>query len=214
MQTQTPRVVEARVAERLFKFGIVCPDAKTLKRASAIVQGCSGRTFTADDKRLFAHAVRKLLKKLDKEAGWPFEYIRQYPRSPFELSDQILDHACGKGVRPVPPPGVFEGSKFNVMVCTTPYKKQRLNKTPRLHQTPAEGAIVPSPSPAVAASSGLGGGPSAAMVNAFMQEGIEQYGYPMMPPRRAIPTSFDHRGSPPLEVWTVQTQLISRIHPF
>ena len=62
----------------------------------------------------------KLLKMLDKEEGWQFEYIRQYQRFPYELSDQIIDHACGPGVGPVPPPGEFDGNHIHLLVSTTP----------------------------------------------------------------------------------------------
>ena len=93
-----------------------------------------------------------MVKKLDKDASWPFEYIKKYPRSPFELPDVILDHACGVGVRPVPPPGVIDGTSFKLLVKNTPYKNK-----PRLDQTSAVGAtlpLVPAPSPTAAASSG------------------------------------------------------------
>ena len=184
--------IQETIAMRLHSFGMVCLHANSLKRASAIVQACSGKTDTdADDKRLYAHGVRKLLKTLDKDLGpWPFEYIKSYPRSPFELSAQMLDFACGSGVRPVQPPGKFEGTKFHLLVCTTPYKKQRLNQTPRLHHTPAESAIVPAASQALAASSGHCGGPFAAMV-ALMQAASEQYGLSMVPPGK----TFKHRSA-------------------
>ena len=45
---------------------------------------------------------------------------------------------------------------------------------------------MPAPSQAVAASSGLGGGPFAAMMNAFMQAGIETYGFSMVPPNKTL----------------------------
>jgi len=172
----------APIAMRLHSFGMVCLDANALKRAGAIVKACSGKTDTdADDKRLYAHGVRKLLKTLDKDLGpWPLDYIKSYPRSPFELSAEMLDFACGSGVRPVPPPGKFEGTSFHLLVCTTPYKKQRLNQTPRLHQTPTEAApseLVPR---LHQPPSELGGGPFAAMMNALVQAGMQHTG--MVPP--------------------------------
>ena len=130
------------VALRLLGFGMVCLDAGSLKRASAIVQAFlrkRGKTVTADDERYYAQRMNFLLRKWDKLWGpWPFQYIRHYPCSPFELPVHILGHACGIGARLVPPPGEFDGSSFNLLVCNTPYKKQRLN------QTPAEGEGVPA----------------------------------------------------------------------
>ena len=71
------------VAVRMHRYGIVCADAHTLKRASSIVQACSGKRATDDEKRDWAFEVKDMLKRLDKENTWPFEYIRQYPRFPF-----------------------------------------------------------------------------------------------------------------------------------
>jgi hypothetical protein len=83
----------------------------------------------------------------------------------------ILDHACGVGVRPVPPPGVIDGTSFKLLVKNTPYKNK-----PRLDQTSAVGATLPlvhTPSPMAAASSGVGGGPFAGMMGALIQAGLE-----------------------------------------
>ena len=192
-----PPVIQETIALRLHGFGMVCLDAGSLKRASAIVQACSGEKATAEDKRQYAQDVRTMLKQLDKdvEGHWPFEYIRKYPRSPFELGDQILDHACGPGVRPVAPPRKFEGSAFQLVVSQIPNKKQRLNLTPRLPQTPAEGALVPVPPQAVAASPGLGGGPFAAMFNALMQAGMEQFGHGQASPPVLKFGPFDRKSS-------------------
>ena len=131
-----------------------------------------------------------MLKKLDKERPWPFEYIKKYPRSPFELPSEVLDHACGVGNRPCTPPGVIDGTSFKLLVSATPYKKkQRLDQTPRLDQTSAAGAtlpLVPAQSPTAAASPGLGGGPFAAMMGAFMQAGMEHMGLSTMPAHGAL----------------------------
>ena len=115
-----------------------------------------------------------MLKKLDKEDAWPFEYIRQYPRSPFELSGEILEYACGHGTRPCTPPGSIDGTSFKLLLSATPYKKkQRLDQTPRLDQTNAVDATLPLLlAPSAAASSEVGGGPFASSMSAFMQAGM------------------------------------------
>ena len=168
------------VAIRLHGYGLVCPDADTLKRASAIVQTCSDEQVTDDEKRSWAHEVKGMLKKLDEESPWPFEYIRTYPRSPFELPDEVLEHACGHGVRPVSPPASFKVPAFKLAVASTPYKKKqesRLDQTP--DQTSEANALLPTvPTPSAPASSGLGGGPFAALMSAFVQAaGMHQMGF-------------------------------------
>ena len=100
------------------------------------MQACNGKGGTDFEKRSLAHEVKGLVKKLDKTYPWPFEYIRQYPRSPFELPDTVLNHACGHGVRPVAPPAEISDPAFSLLVTTTPYKKSQAS---RLSQTtPAE----------------------------------------------------------------------------
>ena len=175
LQNLSPPAIQEIIAVRLHAFGMVCLDASSLKRASAIVQACSGTAVSPDDKRQYAHDVRTHLKTLDRDSfgTWPFQYIRKYPRSPFELPEQILDHACGRGKRPVAPPGKFEGSAFHLLVKQTPYKKQRLN------QTPAKGAIVPVPSQAAAASPGLNYDLLPAMMHALMQAAVNSYEHSM-----------------------------------
>ena len=68
------------LAIRLHGFGHVCLDADTLKRASAMLQACSDTQVSIDEKRGWAHEVKVMLKKFDKESPWSFEYIRNYAR--------------------------------------------------------------------------------------------------------------------------------------
>ena len=107
------------------------------------MQACSGQRATDEDKRCYARSIQAILKNLDKEHPWPFGDIREYPRSPLELPDHILDHACGKEVRPVAPPDEVNGCSFSLLVTGTPYKKQKTSPSDRLHQTPPEDAIMP-----------------------------------------------------------------------
>ena len=187
--------IQEIIAVRMHKWGLVCPDATTLKHASAIVQTCSKKRFADDDKRGMAKDIQQMLKQLELAEPWPFEYIHNYPRSPFELGQELLDHACGVGNKPVAPPGQMVDGAFKLAVRNTPYKKQkrlnqndRLNQTNRLDQTLAlcgtpsiTHSIVPAPSPGMAASSGVGGGPFAAMMPAFMQAAFEHMGISTMP---------------------------------
>ena len=197
LPTLQPPAIQECLAIRLHGYGMVCLDAASLKRASAIVQACMKQPTTADDKRQYAHDVKEGLKKLAKGVEWPFEYITKYPRSPFELPEVVLDHACGPGVRPVAPAGKFEGSSFRLLVTSTPYKKQRL------HHTPAESALMPAPSQVPAASSG------------FWWRPIRRHGGGMHAcrdvwandaPTGAMPASYE--SDPRLEVWTVRSQTI------
>ena len=76
--------LEEIVAIRMHLLGIVCPDASTLKRASAIVQVVMpGVNATAKDTREYLCGVRNKLKKLDRGSKWAFAYVSTYPRSPF-----------------------------------------------------------------------------------------------------------------------------------
>ena len=76
------------------------PSSATLQRACAIVQACSG---TTSQTLAFGEIITRL-KELNEKDSWPFEYIQKYPRDPHELPEEVLDYACGPGVRPVPPP--------------------------------------------------------------------------------------------------------------
>ena len=89
--------MEDIVAIRMNRLGIVCPDVDTLKRASAIVQTVSGNRATTTDKRSYARGVKQKLKNLDNSIPWAFEYIRNYPPSPFELPGEVLEPCiwCG-----------------------------------------------------------------------------------------------------------------------
>ena len=64
--------LQETIAVRMHRYGLVCPDATTLKHASAIVQACSGKRATDDEKRAWAFGIKDMLKKLDKEDAWPF----------------------------------------------------------------------------------------------------------------------------------------------
>ena len=106
---ETPNVTVCQdiVASRVHSFGMVCCDADTLKRASAIVEHCSQYVATEELKLAWTREIKDKLKKLDKARPWLFDYREKYPRSPFELPQEVLEWACGTGVRPVQPPPVF-----------------------------------------------------------------------------------------------------------
>ena len=178
--------LEEIVAARMHRTGLVCPDADTLKRASAIVQAASGKQATTADKRGYVHEVKRILKKLDKHIPWPFEYIRDYPRSPFELPEEVLDHAYGKE-RPANMPQDIDGNGFKLIVASTPYKKlkpSRLYQTPDEDKTPNQGATQPvnavvpfqvvSP-PSTHQPAAMNAGPFAALMHAFMH-GMQHMG--------------------------------------
>ena len=60
------------LAIRMHLLGIVCPDADTLKKASAIIQAVMpGAKKAPTATRLFRRALQKKLKKLDKASPWP-----------------------------------------------------------------------------------------------------------------------------------------------
>ena len=168
--------IEDLLAQRMHRLGMVCPDPDTLKRASAIVQAVSSTRATKTDKRSSAHGVKKKLKQLDRITPWAFEYICIYPRSPFELPGEVLNHAYGEA-RPVNPPNNIG---LKLIVAATPYKKMkanRLDQTPHRDQTSIQGAthavdaIVPlldaSP-PSTAQPPVMNAGPFAALMGAFM----------------------------------------------
>ena len=104
--SETPNVTLCQdiVASRVHSFGMVCCDAFTLKRATAIVEHCSQYPPTEELKLAWTREVKDKLKKLDKERPWLFDYTERYPRSPLELPQYVLDHAYGTGVQPVQPP--------------------------------------------------------------------------------------------------------------
>ena len=146
--TQTSDPLENIIAARLHKCGLVCPDVDTLKRASGIVQACMiTTTAKAADKRNICKGVRTKLKKLDDGAPWPFEYIEKYPRSSFELPDEVFTHAYGDD-KPIDMPDDIDHTMFVLIVADTKYN------TPRKAQPPPSDALVPivpirdgSPSP-------------------------------------------------------------------
>jgi len=164
----------------------VCPDADTLKRASAIVQAVSGNRATATDKRGYVHGVKQKLKILDRSTPWAFEYIRNYPRSPFELPGEVLSHAYG-AARPINMPDYIGDSGFKLIVAATPYKKMKTNRLDQTHHqdqtsvhgaTHATDALVPyqdaSPSP-TAQPPVMNAGPFAAFMHALMH-GVQHMG--------------------------------------
>ena len=106
------RLMTEVVAARMHKIGLQCPSPDTLKRASAIIQTCIGGQPTAVEKRHFAWDVKTHVKKLGASAPCPFEYIVAYPRSPMELPEHVLNHACGGEARPVTPPEAVVGVDF------------------------------------------------------------------------------------------------------
>ena len=174
------------VGVRMHHFGITCPDHETLKRASAIVQVIhNNKRVTREDKREFAWGVKRVIKKLDVDSPWPFCHIRAYPRSPFELDADILNHACGTAERPVSPPDTMIGNHFRRIVKNTPYKKSGLSQTPSPDPSPAKHETLPIVQvhpPGAEASSGLGAAPFAHMMNAFMQSAMQQLLQHMSPP--------------------------------
>ena len=102
------------VANRMHRYGVVCPDATTLARADAIVLTCSGMQPTHDKSSAFD--VNNILTKLNKKSPWPFAYIQQYPTNPNVLPNEVLDYACGPGVRPVSPPPPITDPTFMLIV--------------------------------------------------------------------------------------------------
>ena len=140
---ETPSVTlcEDLVAARMHDLGMVCCDAQTLKRASAIVEHCSQVPAGDEQKIQLSRAIKSKLKNLDKSKPWPFDYREQYPRSPLELPQYVLDHACGTDVQPVQPPPFFLTSEFALIVQATPYKRRALRKSGHVLPTqPAESA--------------------------------------------------------------------------
>ena len=140
------------LAIRLHALGVVCPDADTLKCASAVIQAACRphHSLSADAKRECAHAVRDKLKRLDRSTPWPFQYIRYYPRSAYELPLEVYKHAYGER-DPINLPRQIGDSAFALMVSETGYKRSRstarLNQTALQEQTPMRGmpqdAILP-----------------------------------------------------------------------
>ena len=178
--------LEDIVAIKVHRLGIVCPDADTLKRASAIVQAVSGNRARATDKRAYARGVRQKLKIVDKSTPWAFGYIKNYPRPPFELSSEVLSHAYGDA-RPINMPGYIDDSGFNLIVAVTPYKKMKTNRLDQTHHqdqtsvhgaTHATDALAPyqdaSPSP-TAQPPLMNAGPFAAFMHALMH-GVQHMG--------------------------------------
>ena len=177
--------LEDIVALKMHALGIVCPDADTLKRASAIVQVMFREKSSATDKRLYGRRVQTKVKKLDSEVPWAFAYIIIYPRSPCELPPDVSAHAYGDAV-PVNMPGHIEHSAFHLMVASTRYKKEktcRLDQTRDEDQTSNLGAtdgtcdIVPRVAPPLTMdpSHMMNAGPFAAMMSVMMH-GIQQMG--------------------------------------
>ena len=160
---ETPSVTlcEDLVASRMHDLGMVCCDAQTLKRASAIVEHCSQVPAGDEQKIQFTRSIKSKLKSLDKSKPWAFDYREQYPRSPLELPQYVLDHAYGTGVQPVQPPPFFLTSEFALMVQGTPYKRKATRNTapalPIQPYRPADSAHLPQ----AAASPMLGPGPFA-----------------------------------------------------
>ena len=159
--------LEIILATRLHRCGMVCPDADTLKRASAIVQLCMiSRTANATDKRSICRGVQAKLKKLDEVEPWPFEYIDKYPRSQFELPEDVLNYAYGDD-RPIEMPDDIDHTTFKLIVADTKYNTPRKGQPPPSHAPvltlPVQNA---SPSPM---QEMMQGGPFAHMAHAFMQ---------------------------------------------
>ena len=161
---QPSDALEDIIACRLHKCGMVCPDANTLKRTSAIVQACRTSTTKPAEKTDICRGVQSKLKKLDGSTPWPFEYMGKYPRSPFELPAGIFNHAYGDD-RPITMPDTIDGTRFKLIVAGTKYNK------PRKDQTPPSDAIVPtvtiqdaSPSP-MAQQHMMNGGPFSSLQN-------------------------------------------------
>ena len=161
---QPSDALEDIIACRLHKCGMVCPDANTLKRTSAIVQVCRTSTTKPAEKTDICRGVQSKLKKLDGSTPWPFEYMGKYPRSPFELPAGIFNHAYGDD-KPITMPDTIDGTKFKLIVAGTKYNK------PRKEQTPPPDAIVPTvtiqdgpPSP-MAQQHMMNGGPFSSLQN-------------------------------------------------
>ena len=102
------------VAFRMHRYGIDCPDSATLARAGAIVEACAG-TLPQNCQK-WAFEMNTILNRLKKKYPWPFAYIQNYPRDPHELPQEVLDYACGAGVRPVPPPAPIKDPYFRLIV--------------------------------------------------------------------------------------------------
>ena len=76
---ETPSVTlcEDLVATRMHDYGMVCCDAQTLKRTSAIVEHCSQEQMGEEQKIQCTRAIKSKLKSLDKSKPWPFDYREQ-----------------------------------------------------------------------------------------------------------------------------------------
>ena len=174
---QTSDPLENIIAARLHKCGLVCPDVDTLKRASGIVQACMiTTTAKAADKRSICKGVRTKLKKLDDGAPWPFEYIEKYPRSSFELPDEVFTHAYGDD-KPIAMPDDIDHTMFKLIVADTKYN------TPRKDQPSKSDALVPfvpigvgSPSPMQQTT--MHGGPFAQQMAQALMQGLQNMGTP------------------------------------
>ena len=161
---QPSDALEDIIACRLHKCGLVCPDANTLKRTSAIVQACRTSTTKPAEKTAICRGVQSKLKKLDGSTPWPFQYMGKYPRSPFELPAAIFAHAYGDD-KPITMPDTIDGNKFKLIVAETKYNK------PRKEQNSPPDAIVPTvtiqdgpPSP-MAQQHMMNGGPFSSLQN-------------------------------------------------
>ena len=161
--TQDSDPFEEFMAIRMHLLGIVCPDATTLKNASAIIQAVmSDAKATTLDTRLYHRAVQKKLKTLDKASPWAFEYIRNYPRSPFELPIEVLRHASGDD-RPIKMPDSIDANRFKLLVADTRYNKPRLEQTqPSVELVPHQGDSL---SPTAQLPNMMNAGPFAALMS-------------------------------------------------
>ena len=182
------------VAGRMYGWGMVCPDAKTLRIASAIVQTCSGKRCKEEDKRQYARDIQSTVKTMERDAEkneniqkWPFEYILRYPRSPLELSVEILDHACGRGIRPCEPAPICDGNAFQITVQHTPCRIRPTSGSDprRLDQTLA---MVPT-SPALPMAAASAHNPFAAMLAAMTNNLMTSFGQ-MQGKEEGIPITF------------------------
>ena len=158
--------LEIVLATRLHRCGMVCPDADTLKRASAIVQLCMiSKTANATDKRNICRGVQAKLKKLDEVEPWPFEYIDKYPRSQFELPADVFYYAYGDD-RPINMPGDIDHTMFKLIAAETKYNTPRKGQPPPSHAPvvtlPVQNAS-PSPMQEI-----MQGGPFAHFANHLM----------------------------------------------
>ena len=163
---QTSDPLEDILAIRMHRLGIVCPDADTLEKANAIIQAVmryAKETPTAT--RLVRRALQKKLKKLDKASPWPFPYITNYPRSPFELPVEVLQHAYGDA-RPITKFGIFEPNRIlhsSLLIPTTRYNKPRVEQTqPPVELVSHQGASL---SPTAQLPNMMNPGSFAAMMN-------------------------------------------------